>query len=66
MGVLLAHYLQKYPDEKLQKSLSLYIKYVLRELLSFPVESNIHHMRWTSLCLFYQRWKKGSGSCIPV
>lgn len=32
MGVLLAHYLQKYPDEKLRESLDRYIAYVLREL----------------------------------
>lgn len=32
MGVLMAFYLQKHPDEKLQKSLSLYLNYVLREL----------------------------------
>ncbi len=32
MGVLMAHYLQRYPDAELRKSLERYLEYVLREL----------------------------------
>ena len=32
MGVLMAHYLQKHPDGELEKSLDLFLRYVLREL----------------------------------